>query len=164
MIRSPTGHLHCREHARLDSYARSVGVTRDLAPIEIEAAGGVVWRDDERGQLEVLVVHRPDRDDWSLPKGKLERDESHLECAIREVREETGFSCVAGVELPEARYRNRRGRHKRVRYWAMHVSSGRFAPNDEVDAVRWVRADRAEALLSYAHDHAVVVGLVLATA
>ena len=37
----------------------------------IEAAGGVVWRDGDRGQPEVVVVHRPKYDDWSLPKGKL---------------------------------------------------------------------------------------------
>ena len=38
----------------------------------IVAAGGVVWRRDIEGEIEVLLVHRPRYDDWSLPKGKQE--------------------------------------------------------------------------------------------
>ncbi|MDQ3355082.1 MAG: NUDIX hydrolase, partial [Actinomycetota bacterium] len=36
----------------------------------VRAAGGVVWRPGPTGLPEVLVVHRPKYDDWSLPKGK----------------------------------------------------------------------------------------------
>ena len=42
----------------------------------VEAAGGVVLRGRRRAALEVLVVHRPKYDDWSLPKGKLEPGET----------------------------------------------------------------------------------------
>ena len=65
----------------------------------IRAAGGVVGRRGDRG-LEVLVVHRPQYDDWSLPKGKCEPDESDEACAVREVEEETGLVCELGDELP----------------------------------------------------------------
>ena len=125
----------------------------------IEAAGGVVWRVSDRSPQEVLLVHRPHHDDWSLPKGKRERRESALECALREVREETGLRCVAGAELPEARYRDRRGRQRRVRYWAMQIVRGEFRANDEVDEVRWVAVDQVGELLTYAHDLLVVRGL-----
>jgi 8-oxo-dGTP pyrophosphatase MutT (NUDIX family) len=125
----------------------------------IEAAGGVVWRVSARRQHEVLVIHRPHRDDWSLPKGKRRRRESALDCALREVREETGLRCVAGDELPDVRYVDRRGRDRRVRYWAMQGVRGEFRPNDEVDDVRWVHLDRVGELLTYAHDLVVVSGL-----
>src|SRR5687767_391557 len=105
----------------------------------IEAAGGVVWRQTEDG-VQVLLVHRPRYHDWSLPKGKLESKESAAEGALREVREETGLRCELGVELVTTRYRDRKGRRKRVRYWAMQQRSGSFRPNREVDAVRWVPA------------------------
>ena len=130
----------------------------------IEAAGGVIWRVDVHGSTEVLLVHRPRYDDWSLPKGKRDRGETSLECALREVREETGLRCVPGPELSTARYVDRKGRDKRVRYWSMRAASGSFATNDEVDEVRWVPdADLAEQL-SYAHDLAVVESLRLLVA
>ena len=45
----------------------------------VVAAGAVVWRPDPAhpGEVEVCAVHRPRYDDWSLPKGKLDRGE-HL--------------------------------------------------------------------------------------
>jgi 8-oxo-dGTP diphosphatase len=122
-------------------------------PDEVRAAGGVVWRNDATGGVEVLLVHRPRYDDWSFPKGK--RDESDADdrhTALREVEEETGLRCVSGTELAGTSYVDRKGRPKSVRYWAMTVTDGAFEPGTEVDEVRWLRVDDAAALLSYPHD------------
>ncbi len=124
----------------------------------IEAAGGVVWRRTSGGVVKVLLIHRPRYDDWSLPKGKLEDGESAQEAALREVEEETGLHCKLGTELDEVRYKDRKGRDKRVRYWAMEPLSGEFAVNSEVDAVRWVALDDAPGQLTYGHDAGVVTG------
>lgn len=125
----------------------------------IEAAGGVVWRRSSKGTLKVLLVHRPRYDDWSLPKGKLEPGESHRQAALREVEEETGLRCDAQEELLEVRYADRKGRPKRVRYWAMERVDGSFQPNDEVDEIRWVPVEEVERLVSYPRDARVVAGL-----
>jgi 8-oxo-dGTP diphosphatase len=127
----------------------------------IEAAGGVVWRTTPRHQHEVLVIHRPHRQDWSLPKGKRHRRETALECALREVREETGLRCTAAEELPEVRYTDSQGRARRIRYWAMQAVRGEFRPNHEVDEVRWTPLGRIGELLTYEHDLVVVSGLRL---
>ena len=42
----------------------------------IRAAGGVVLRHSRSGDTEIAVIHRPEYDDWTLPKGKVETDES----------------------------------------------------------------------------------------
>ena len=55
----------------------------------MKAAGGVIIRDGE-----VAVVHRPRYDDWTLPKGKLDPDESFEEAALREVGRKP--ACYAG--------------------------------------------------------------------
>jgi 8-oxo-dGTP diphosphatase len=65
----------------------------------VRAAGGVVVRDAPGGP-EVLVVHRPEYDDWTFPKGKAEPGETDEACALREVEEETGLVCELESELP----------------------------------------------------------------
>ena len=59
----------------------------------IRAAGGVVCRAGSSGETELAIIHRPAYDDWTLPKGKAEPDESPEDCALRAVREETGLRC-----------------------------------------------------------------------
>ncbi len=73
------------------------------AAATIRAAGGVVWR-PRAGGVEVVLVHRDRYDDWTLPKGKLDRGETHKEAALREVLEETGIDCRLGRKLATHRY------------------------------------------------------------
>ena len=130
----------------------------DPEAAEVKASGGVVWRPAPDGAPELVVVHRPRYDDWSLPKGKLDPGESWEDAALREVEEEVGLRCRLGPELPPVSYRDHKGRAKVVRYWLKEPADGAasFEPNDEVDEMRWVDAGTAEDLLSYPHD----VGLV----
>jgi 8-oxo-dGTP pyrophosphatase MutT (NUDIX family) len=123
------------------------------------AAGGVVWRRGETGRLEVIVVHRPRYDDWSLPKGKLDPGETDEQAALREVEEETGVVAELGPELPTTTYLDRSGKHKRVRYWAMTVVSGDPGPSHEVDQAEWVGLEEAGRRLSYQRDAAVLEAL-----
>ena len=118
---------------------------------EIFAAGGVVWRRGEGG-VEVVLVHRPRYDDWSLPKGKLDKGESFEEAALREVEEETGLRCELGPFLDEVGYRDHKDREKLVRWWAMEAGEGEFAPDDEVDELRWTPLDEAASMLTYEID------------
>jgi 8-oxo-dGTP diphosphatase len=124
----------------------------------VRAGGGVVWRHGPEGRVEILLVHRPRYDDWSLPKGKCEPGESDEECALREVEEETGLACRLGVELPSTSYRDNKDRPKTVRYWAMEpiTGEGSFMPNAEIDDLRWLPLDEGVRHLSYDHDRPVV--------
>lgn len=125
----------------------------------VQAAGGVVWRRSPAGHVEVLLVHRPRYDDWTLPKGKLAPGENHAGAALREVEEETGLRCTLGPELPATTYVDRKGRPKRVRYWAMTPAGGQFTPTEEVDESRWVPVGAAALHLTYPRDRSVVDAL-----
>ncbi|GAC1595328.1 MAG: hypothetical protein NVS3B21_18300 [Acidimicrobiales bacterium] len=123
-----------------------------------------MWRRSADGHVEVLLVHRPRYDDWSLPKGKAETGETDAETAWREVEEETGVRPVLGTELASVRYVDRRGRSKVVRYWAMTPADGfpDFSANGEVDALRWCSLAEAGQLLTYPRDRPVLDALARA--
>lgn len=121
----------------------------------VRAAGGVVLREGPGGP-EVLLVHRPRYDDWTLPKGKAEPGESDEACAVREVEEETGLSCSLGDELRSTEYLDARGRPKRVRYWRMHPVGDELRFEHEVDAACWLPLAEAVRRLSYERDAAVL--------
>ena len=133
-----------------------------VARAPIQAAGGVVWRVGDganSGQMEVAIIHRPRYDDWSLPKGKLAPGESHIEGAVREVLEETGFRVQPGRSLGEVRYlKEFRGgpREKVVHYWAMRAVSGAFSPNREVDRLDWLTVDEARERVTRGIDREVL--------
>ncbi|MEY4323567.1 MAG: hypothetical protein RL410_1348 [Actinomycetota bacterium] len=129
------------------------------------AAGSVVLRGAGK-KTEVLLVHRNLRDDWSIPKGKLEPGELMAAAAFRETHEETGLRVRLGMPLSAIRYMSL-GKPKLVRYWVAQsldpaIDAGDknipddFYPNDEVDEVRWVRASQIKGILSYSQDIALV--------
>ena len=123
-----------------------------------QAAGGIVWRPADDG-MEVLVAHRPRYDDWAYPKGKLDTGESLIECAAREVEEETGLRCEVGRFLGLNTFTMPSRDRKEVSYWAMQAVSGSFTPNDEVDAIEWVPYSKLAGRLSYELDLAFITSL-----
>jgi 8-oxo-dGTP diphosphatase len=125
----------------------------------VRAAGGIVHRRSPDGEPQVLLVHRPRYDDWSLPKGKADPGERDEETALREVEEETGLRCVLGEPAGETRYRDSKGRHKVVHYWMMEPPAGTevFVPNHEVDELHWCTVAEAAHRLSYAHDRELLL-------
>ncbi|MGP4053557.1 NUDIX hydrolase [Mycobacterium sp. 4D054] len=122
----------------------------------ILAAGAVLWRPQECTDTpEIAVVHRPRYDDWSLPKGKVDPDETEPVTAVREIEEETGYRARLGRRLPTVTYPVDNAT-KKVRYWAARCLGGEFAPNAEVDELRWLSAEDAMSTLSYPHDRKVL--------
>ncbi len=127
----------------------------------VRAAGCLVWRlsppEASTGPVQILVIHRSRYDDWSFPKGKRNKGETDLECALREVKEETSVTGKLGSELETIHYRDHKNRHKVVRYWLLQSDgSAAFVANDEVDRVRWLSPGEAVAVLSYGHDRKLV--------
>ena len=133
----------------------SVGV--DGRPTElILAAGGIVLREDDAGVVEIALVHRPLREDWSYPKGKVEPSETLTACALREVQEETGLRCRVISFVGTTEYRDRKDRPKIVAYWAMTSEGGTFRSSEEVDELRWVELSEAAELMTYERDRALL--------
>lgn len=127
----------------------------------ILASGGVVLRpaDDTRAGFQVLVVHRPRYDDWSLPKGKDEPGEAPEAAAVREVWEEAGQQARIISPLGESSYQTLAG-PKLVRWFAMRaLGRNQFEPNGEVDRIVWVEPEEAARLLNYSRDRDLVTNV-----
>ena len=124
------------------------------SPRAILAAGALAWREKGDG-VQVLLVHRPRYDDWSIPKGKLDKGETSPAAAVREVAEETGYRVRLRRPLPTATYLMPDGRTKVVNYWAATVRAT-IAPGPknrrEVDEVRWVPLEEASELVTRQND------------
>ncbi|MGY5765583.1 NUDIX hydrolase [Brachybacterium sp. DNPG3] len=130
-------------------------------PPPVLAAGALVWR--ERGDgIQVLLVHRPRYDDWSVPKGKLDKGETFPAAAVREVAEETGYRIRLARPLPASVYLLPDGRTKIVQYWAATVRAKVAAGPEnaaEIDETRWISLDAAESLLSRQGDQVLIATL-----
>lgn len=127
---------------------------RPDAPTAIEmAAGGVVCRLRD-GRTEVAIVRRCQYGDWVLPKGRFEpsKDRDLLACAVREVKEETGFHAEVIGYCGSIEY-EKAGRPKIVLFWRMEGKGGiSGAPNDEIQEVVWLEPEPAARALSYSRE------------
>jgi 8-oxo-dGTP diphosphatase len=155
--------------------------TESVPAPRIFAAGVVALRGAGK-RTEALVIHRPSRNDWSLPKGKADPGERLAATAVRETLEETGLRVTLGVPLQTVRYRildprsdSATSAKKSVHYWLAHIADPAiaggdadfaegWAPNEEVGELRWVRVSKLPALLTYSHDLDVVYEATLAPA
>lgn len=119
----------------------------------ITAAGAVVLRQSAHAP-QVLVVHRPRYDDWSLPKGKSQPDEYLPVTAVREVAEETGMRIRVTHPLSVTRYTVEQV-PKQVHWWSGVLADPRAAPTAdqlETDQVAWWPIHRAVAELTQIDD------------
>jgi 8-oxo-dGTP pyrophosphatase MutT (NUDIX family) len=114
----------------------------------IRAAGGLIWRDSLHGR-EIAVIYRARYGDWTLPKGKLNSGEDWQEAAVREVKEETGYSVKVEEFAGEVRYQIK-GVPKVVRFWNMAPEGeSQFQQSEEVERVVWLPVSEALTRLNY---------------
>ena len=113
----------------------------------IQAAGGLVVNEKK----EILMIFR--RGKWDLPKGKLDKDETLEDCAVREVEEETGLQNIKLLSPLIITYHTYHEGTKYVlkesHWYNMKVSGEqKLVPQTEEDihAIKWVTTDEAEKL------------------
>lgn len=105
-----------------------------------------------RENKQIGLVYRKKCDDYSFPKGHLEKDETLYECAIRETEEETGRKCklVSEKEIGIIEYTNFEGNIKTYMYLAIDEGvTDRIIDEKDKEELVWVNYDDVIDKLSY---------------
>jgi 8-oxo-dGTP diphosphatase len=123
-----------------------------VAKVQVQAAGGIVLRRDLPARVAVVRLRK--RDEWVLPKGKLDDGETPRAAARREVLEETGHNVTVREFLGTLVYETG-GRAKVVHYWNMEANSEQTRElMSDVRAVDWLPLNAAVDRLSREHERA----------
>ncbi|HIC09242.1 MAG TPA: NUDIX hydrolase, partial [Aquificales bacterium] len=113
-------------------------------------AGGVVIKDKK----EVLLIKNPSNV-WTFPKGHIEKGETPIQAAIREVKEETKVEGEVISYLGKINYSffwKGIKVYKTVYFYLMRYISGIPVPSWEVKDTRFFPLEKAQKLLRYKGD------------
>src|SRR5580698_4769750 len=128
-----------------------------MARTPVLAAGGIVLRPEKNPRIAVVRLRK--RNEWVLPKGKLDDGETPRAAAEREVREETGHD-VSVHEFLGTLVHESGSRSKVVHYWRMEAES---EPShelmDDVRAVDWLPLEAAVERLSRSYERAFLANV-----
>src|SRR5882757_8949318 len=125
---------------------------REMARAPVLAAGGIVLR--REGTPLIAVVRLRKRNEWVLPKGKLDDGETPRAAAEREVLEETGHRVSIHEFLGTLAY-EAGGRPKVVQFWRMQAIGGPVRElMRDVKAVQWLALEDAIAQLTHVREQA----------
>lgn len=123
--------------------------------IILNAAGGIVTKDEK-----ILLQHRTDNHQWGLVGGLLELDESYLQAAIREIKEETGLdvkptSFLGIFHHYDMEWGNGDKAHTIGAYYVFEIVGGELRIDEESDELRFFGLNELPYLFAEDHRQAV---------
>ena len=130
--------------------------------IRVESFGVVPFRRDESGQIEVLLILHRKGKHWGFPKGKPNPQETPLESASRELKEETGLDIAHFVSkdpITEEYHFRHKGQKviKVVHYFPAFVKGVLQIQAEEVTEAKWQTIDQAFQQLTFAEARQILV-------
>jgi 8-oxo-dGTP diphosphatase len=114
----------------------------------VRAAGGIVMRAGDAPLFAVVQMSK--FDSWVLPKGKLNRGETAIQAAEREVMEETGHEVTVHEFVGTLAYEVG-GRPKIVQFWRMQALDEKpaYPLMHDIQKVTWLPLEEAVGLLTH---------------
>lgn len=120
------------------------------------SAGGAVYKTSKKGNIKWLLIKPTGTDRWQLPKGKIDKGESTIEAALREVKEEGGVETKIIKKIGSSSYFyvfEDTKCFKTVTYFLMElVKKTKEGHDNEIDEVKFEEFEKAHELLSFKDD------------
>ncbi len=122
-----------------------------------KSCGAIVYR-KSHGNTEILLIKHVNSGHWSFPKGHVEGNETEVETALREIKEETGIDVIVDPSFRETvSYFPRKDTQKVVVYFIAKAKNFEFIPQEEeIAQIRWVDIGHANTILTYENDKTIV--------
>lgn len=122
-----------------------------------KSCGAIVYR-KFHGNTEILLIKHVNSGHWSFPKGHVEKGETEVETAIREIKEETGIDVIIDPTFRETvSYFPKKDTQKVVVYFIGKAKNYDYVPQEEeIAQIKWVEIGRAGSVLTYENDRSIV--------
>ncbi len=122
-----------------------------------KSCGAIVYR-KFHGNTEIRLIKNINTGHWSFPKGHVEGNETEIETALREIKEETSLDVLIDPTFRETvSYYPKRDTLKTVVYFIARAKNYDFTPQaEEIADIRWVDIGYASNILSYDNDKHIV--------
>lgn len=131
---------HPKEKKLLNKFVKKIKLVR--------AAGGIVTNEKKQ----ILFIKRKGK--WDLPKGKLDKGETLSQCALREVKEETGIKDLILLNFRAITYHifHRDGKYqlKETHWFNMYsTTKAKFIPQieEDIEKVKWKKPEKIAKIL-----------------
>ena len=122
-----------------------------------KSCGAIVYR-KSHGNTEILLIKHINSVHWSFPNGHVEGNETEVETAIREIKEETAIDVMIDPTFRETvSYYPKRDTQKTVVYFIGKAKNYDYIPQEEeISEIRWVDIGYASNILTYENDKNIV--------
>lgn len=122
-----------------------------------KSCGAIVYR-KFHGNTEILLIKHVNSGHWSFPKGHVEKDETEIQTALREIKEETGIDVIIDPTFRETvSYSPKKDTQKIVVYFIAKAKNYDYIPQEEeISDIKWVEIGRAGSVLTYENDRNIV--------
>lgn len=130
-----------------------------MKTLTYEKSCGAIVYCKHYGNIEILLIKHLNSEHWSFPKGHVEENETEIETALREVKEETGLEVMLDPSFRETvTYFPRKDTQKVVVYFMGKAKCAYdFIPQeDEIAEIKWVDIGRALQILTYENNKTIV--------
>ena len=122
-----------------------------------KSCGAIVYR-RHHGNSEILLIKHVNSGHWSFPKGHVEANETEVETALREIKEETGIDVIIDPTFRETvTYFPRKDTQKVVVYFIAKAKNFDYVrQEEEIAEIKWVDVGYATSVLTYENDKSIV--------